>query len=558
MGSASDAPGHVQRRPEAPGAALVDAEGPRYAAPTSLLEALRANAEDASLLGMLAGGCSEGCLRAEDAKGRSALHLAAVRGRTAVLRRLLELGAGAGADGADRARAARAAAGAGHLGAVEVLLASRCCGSRKARGSVGRAALFRAATKGRVAVVRWLLDQGVTPSARGGSGGGATPLMAAASNGHACVLEALASSHGGGGIDARDGFGRTALCLAAGAGRLDCVRCLLGAGADPKARDGRGLTALADASSGGHAGVVGALLEAARRGGLEARDDAGRDALYRSAGKGHLAVVRRLLEAGADPKARGGPCGAPLSAAAAGGHTEVVRLLLASLRPACLDARNLLGCTAVWAAAQGGHAGAVHLLLRAGADAALSGNGRVTPLMVAAAGGHADVVDALLASSRLGDLDARDKDGGTALLRAADDGRSGALLQLVDAGGDAKVCNNKGRSPLMAAAACGHLDVLETLLASTRLSDLEACDMAGRTALAHAAGGRQLECVRRLLEHGADPTRVVCNQSQGKACQSALSQAVEGGSAQRLAGLRWHRRRKALVMWRRAVAAQLR
>ncbi|MFD5781509.1 ankyrin repeat domain-containing protein [Streptomyces sp. NPDC126933] len=128
----------------------------------------------------------------------------------------------------------------------------------------------------------------------------------------------------------------------------------------------------------------------------EATDQDGQTALYLAAVSDEAGLVRLLLTAGADPERASGPDGGdlPLCGAACGGHTEVVRALLAAgARP---DSREEFGFTAVaWAVVQG-FPDTLEALLEYGADPDLPGPGGEPPLLLAARRGSTPSVRVLM------------------------------------------------------------------------------------------------------------------------------------------------------------------
>ncbi|MEW6112716.1 MAG: ankyrin repeat domain-containing protein, partial [Thermodesulfobacteriota bacterium] len=68
-----------------------------------------------------------------------------------------------------------------------------------------------------------------------------------------------------------------------------------------------------------------------------------------------------------------------------------------------------------------------------------------------------DVVSVLL--DKGGDVDAKDKDGGTALMEASKKGHVDVVKVLLDKGADANAKTEDGRTALMFAASWGHVDV---------------------------------------------------------------------------------------------------
>ncbi|MCZ0979286.1 ankyrin repeat domain-containing protein [Streptomyces diastatochromogenes] len=106
--------------------------------------------------------------------------------------------------------------------------------------------------------------------------------------------------------------------------------------------------------------------------------------------------MRLLLAAGADPGRASGQDGGdlPLCGAACGGHTEVVRALLAA--GAAADQEEEFGFTALAWALRLGHADTARALLEHGADPDRPGPDGLRPLVAAARRGSAACVRALL------------------------------------------------------------------------------------------------------------------------------------------------------------------
>lgn len=121
-----------------------------------------------------------------------------------------------------------------------------------------------------------------------------------------------------------------------------------------------------------------------------ARSSDGFTALHLAAFFGGTGTARRLLQAGADAGAVADVNAVQaLHSAAAGGHHEIVRLLLdAGAHP---DARQAGGFTPLHAAGQSGDADLARLLLRAGADPALRDDAASTPADLADRNNHPEV-----------------------------------------------------------------------------------------------------------------------------------------------------------------------
>lgn len=188
-------------------------------------------------------------LDAADRRGYTALHVAAERGYLEVVTALLLAGADPTA-GESRASAAALARERRHLRVVSLIESAGSGAAKQRPSSAGDSdapsrpllsgdrrdrehALVEAAAKGDWTGVEELLGAGVDPDALDDDG--RTALMAAAWNGHLKTVEVLLDAYVG--VDERQRGqghqGLTALGMAVSKKRLEIVRVLLAAGADP-------------------------------------------------------------------------------------------------------------------------------------------------------------------------------------------------------------------------------------------------------------------------------------------------------------------------------------
>eukprot|EP01063_Lacrimia_lanifica_P039641 TRINITY_DN8757_c1_g1_i1.p1 TRINITY_DN8757_c1_g1~~TRINITY_DN8757_c1_g1_i1.p1 ORF type:complete len:1508 (+),score=591.69 TRINITY_DN8757_c1_g1_i1:659-4525(+) len=290
---------------------------------------------------------------------------------------------------------------------------------------------------------------------------------------------------------------------------------------------------------------------------------------------GHAKVAEALLKSGADRQvATDGAGDTPLMCAAMKGHSDIVELLLMQNSPkggrgkgawakvepvAHLNSTNAKGYTALHHAAMHGHAEVARLLVEGGADPLQPAElNSWTPLMIAAHEGHSEVADLLLTqypvkvqapkqqrrgSPRGEPIDARSKEGWTALLCAVRRGQlavaeklvghgaspdiqtylgespvyiavqlgdAAAITWLASVGANLAAPTDARRTPLCQAVRNGSLPAVEALCTAAGTLDdavLTQTDSSGRrtTALCMAAQHGRVDLARVLLEHGASP-----------------------------------------------------
>jgi thioredoxin-like negative regulator of GroEL len=150
-------------------------------------------------------------------------------------------------------------------------------------------------------------------------------------------------------------------------------------------------------------------------------------------------------------------------------------------------------------AAKNGDTAQVKALLDKGADVNARDKDGLTALMWAAAGGRTDIVKALL--DKGADVNAKTSYGYTALMWAAAGGHTDIVKALLDKGADVNAKDSDGYTALMWAAARGHTDIVKALL--DKGADVNAKDEDGTTALMSAARNGHTDTVKALLDKGA-------------------------------------------------------
>jgi ankyrin repeat protein len=229
---------------------------------------------------------------------------------------------------------------------------------------------------------------------------------------------------------------------------IDLATKLLDQGASVDARDRLGARPLSHAARSGHLQMVDLLL--ARGAPINARNLAGATALYFAAEGSQISIVRRLIERGADVKLTGRSGSSPVAAAAYAGNDVIVEALLA-----------------------------------AGADERTPDETGKPPIVYAAAGARLDIVKRLLARNI--DINARYPNDLTLLMWASGPDEKAPEAQaikvvtyLLDAGAHIDDRDDRGRTALMIAAEGGRTEIANLLLARGADSSLK--DKAGKRA----------------------------------------------------------------------------
>lgn len=223
--------------------------------------------------------------------------------------------------------------------------------------------------------------------------------------------------------------------------------------------------------------------------------------LIRATNKGDKKFVVTMLRRGVDSNVLYEGSGSrPLTAAVRGGHLQIVRLLLdAGADPNLQDTWVSMPPrgTPLENAAEQGHLDIVKLLLERGAD--INKKGYFTPLRHALSAHQNEVVRFLLASGakiERGDI-----------IQAVWRGNEEGARQLIAAGAEVNVCSKYGESPLHFAAQSANPKLVTLLIAAGANLNLQTDPKmdGAQTPLHKAAFFGRIECVRLLLEAGADP-----------------------------------------------------
>lgn len=356
-------------------------------------------------------------LKPTDLLKRDALMNAAVSGQTEIVRALLK----AGADAKARDRSGKTAlmlANEKDKPDMDLVNLLRGGGSDDADYNVQE--YLRAAMNGDVARVRQFLRAGVDVDVAYQNG--AKALISAVKRGHTEVVKLLIEL----GVDIETKgevkawgvkFRSDALAMAAEEGRLEIVRLLIKAGIDVKKSNAWGISAARLAALGGHTEVIRELVAA----GASIKGEHGRHLVENAIGKkkeetalsliemgaigkpekaagllcdavekGLLRVVKALLQAGVDPKTRNQYDETALQVAEENGRTAIATILRKAVSPKDSPALGLIE------AAERGDLPRVRQLILEGVDVESRDAQHYTALMRAAQTAQLPVMKALL------------------------------------------------------------------------------------------------------------------------------------------------------------------
>ncbi|KAH0537655.1 hypothetical protein FGG08_005568 [Glutinoglossum americanum] len=421
-------------------------------------------------------------LESHDQKRQTALHRAAGRSRTDIVKYLLECSADRYATDDDDLMPFHLAAKGGHVSTLEAL-------QEATDYRPDDLSLYLAVEGGHLVMVKYLLRLKPKPTAAPQSDGKSpdSALRKAASKGYSAIVRELCKA--GVNVNRRTGV-ISPLHEAASKGHYRAVSSLIENGADVNARGPTRQTPLHQSVA--YPEVVQILLN--KRSDPNAVDIDERRPLHLAVEEKCEKSVQILLDHGADVNVADENMNTPLHLAAEKGEVGIVQLLLD--RNARADPLNSTRSSPLHLAVPAGHQNVIMALLTAGAEADGIDSSSATPLYLAAYHGRLQAVKVLhQKGASLGCTSFRT----WSPLHAAADSAD-ITSYLIQAGADKEARTKSGLTPLMLAAiwACGA--VVEVLVKAG--ADVNQKDRGGGTVLDKAIQGGDGECIRLIREAG--------------------------------------------------------
>ncbi|KAE8358625.1 ankyrin repeat-containing domain protein [Aspergillus caelatus] len=291
----------------------------------------------------------------------------------------------------------------------------------------------------------------------------------------------------------------TPIMLAAVCGHKEIVELLFHHGADINRVVGGVCTPLLGAIGHGHVDVVEYLLVNGADLDVDLDGYFNYNALELAAHEGHVEVVKALLRHGADPNKS-----SPLALATGMGRLEAARVLLEAGADIGGEAVDNVGTDAFFNAVHRDKAAVVSLLIEYGVSPERRDNDGMTPLAYAAYYRHDKVIEVLL--SHGANVNAL-VHGFTALSFAIDEGKVPAVKLLLENGADLTMTNEPFLLRTLKRSHDQEADTVIVELLLNHRADPNCCDRKGRTPLFLATVKQNLDIMRLLLVHGANPNR---------------------------------------------------
>ncbi|OUC43395.1 KH domain protein, partial [Trichinella nativa] len=394
----------------------------------------------------------------------------------------------------------------------------------------GQALMMLGCMHGYLDVVSAMLSLQIDIEDRGVDGD-RTPLMEAALYGHAEVVKFLLSK--GASLTSLSKNGCSPLYFACASGKMDVVKAMLDAGANPNEQTSIDrFYPLAEATAIGDLDMVKLLIGRGAKVKMPNRHPKD-NPLSVACFKGYVEIVKYFLSKKCNYGVHEKDIEAALIECCADSRVDIAKMLLErcytpSLLSSCLESALLLasvsgcedmiklfleyganvnhpcykGCTPLMEAARTGSMSLVQLLSSYGADVnAVHEDTGETALTIACSNGHKDMALFLLCNNA-------DTEAGinTALIEAAQEGWACCAQVLLEHGANLEALNPAMETALSKAAENGHVTVTKLLLSEG--ANVEQADRNGQTPLMKAAKNGHLVIVELLLSRGADINRL--------------------------------------------------
>ncbi|XP_062711316.1 uncharacterized protein LOC115254290 [Aedes albopictus] len=362
-------------------------------------------------------------------------------------------------------------------------------------------------------IVKMLIDKDSTYSAdyKVAKKTGRTLIHFAAKRGNKVIVQVLIDAYAAD-VNAQDNNGNTPLLLAAGYGKLDMVKMLIGKdskySADYKIANADGQTLIHLAAIGGNMEIVQMLIDDYTAD-VNVQDNNGNTPLLLAASNCKWEMVKMLIDKdskySADYKIANKKGQTLIHFAAKRGNKVIVQVLIDAYA-ADVNAQDNNGNTPLLLAAGYGKLDMVKMLI--GKDSKYSADYKIanadgqTLIHLAAIGGNMEIVQMLI-DDYTADVNVQDNNGNTPLLLAASNCKWEMVKMLIDKdskySADYKIANKKGQTLIHFAAKRDNMEIVQMLI-DDYAADVNAQDNYGNTPLLLAASNCKWEMVKMLID----------------------------------------------------------
>jgi ankyrin repeat protein len=296
------------------------------------------------------------------------------------------------------------------------------------------------------------------------------------------------------------------------------------------------MTALHYASECGHSEIVKMLVSAGAS--IDFSDNSGQRPLHYACHKGHLEVVKILFRADPSSINVSNKYGhTALQIAAFRNRINIVEFLITATQahPNLLNAKSKDGRTPLSLASENGNFEIVKMLVTAGASIDIRDDKGYTPLNHAV--WYKNIVEFLITATEADPnfLNAKIRNGKTALHLASQRENVEILKILVAAGASIDIRDDKGYTPLHLAATYNRINIVKFLITATEADPnfLNAKSKDGRTPLCLASERGNVEILRILVaagastdipdDHGNTPLHLAATESQSDSVEFLMT-----------------------------------
>ena len=325
----------------------------------------------------------------------------------------------------------------------------------------GSTPLMVAALCGKLHVVKWFLEKGVTVTCESISGW--NTLHHAAMGGDTDIISLIHTHLPN--IESKTGEGYTPLMVAAFCGKLHAVKWFLEKGATVACEDKRGWNMLHAAAQGGDTDIISLIHTHLPN--IESKTGEGYTPLMVAAFCGKLHAVKWFLEMGATVACEDKRGWNTLHRAVQGGDTDIISLIHTHLPN--IESKTGEGLTPLMLAAFCGKLHVVKWFLEKGATVTSVGSNRWNVLHFAAQGGDPDTIDLIL--THLPDIESKTADGETPLIIAVLYGKLQGVKCLLERGANPSAKDNDGQDSLHHALSSDS-DIFDLLLSRVPRNEL--------------------------------------------------------------------------------------